>query len=402
MPGIRRTHGPVPLSDLFSEAFQYIDKAPSLSRLPEPKTTLTDGLIFSGNLHDNIPRALLLDKRLTPLERNAWQALRLLDAGGITAFPTYDQLAPWLASMPCTDKASHETVARALTVLRLTRWISLVCHRRDPKTGRIQGNLYVLHDEPLTLFEAIQLDRDYLGLVSNAMAHASKSVQRVGVYTLKELSEDPQLIGKTLPNNILTLSQHLSAQGWILQKSYTQDMHMHESEEGQNIRLRNCLSPTSESEAGEKASKTDTLRNPKSDSTVHKKNKKEVRTVLRACVNLRLPERFMSLKAEQQKGAITALQTVEPEELHQAILDEWDIRCHENKINNPAGYLFGIIQKAQRGEFQPWAGEKPANGLSAKTSEGQPAQPSEQQSYIPVPREVAQEHVNRLRSILKS
>jgi hypothetical protein len=60
-------------------------------------------------------------------------------------------------------------VARALTLLRLTRWLSLVRRRRDPKTGRIQGNLYVLHDEPLTPFEAMQLDPDYLGLVSQAL-----------------------------------------------------------------------------------------------------------------------------------------------------------------------------------------------------------------------------------------
>src|SRR3546814_6124868 len=78
---------------------------------------------------------------------------------GVTAFPTYEQLRPWLASTPCAGQASHETVARALTLLRLTRWLSLVRRRRDPKTGRILGNLYVLHDEPLTPFEAMQLDR---------------------------------------------------------------------------------------------------------------------------------------------------------------------------------------------------------------------------------------------------
>ena len=82
----------------------------------------------------------------------------MLNEDGVTAFPTYEQLRPWLASMPCAGQASHETVARALTLLRLTRWLSLVRRRRDPKTGRILGNLYVLHDEPLTPFEAMQLD----------------------------------------------------------------------------------------------------------------------------------------------------------------------------------------------------------------------------------------------------
>ena len=85
--------------------------------------------------------------------------------------------------MPCAAQASHETVARALTLLRLTRWLRR--RRRDPRTGRIQGNLYVLHDEPLSPFEAMQLDPDYLGLVSQALTHAAKAVQVVGMNTLR-------------------------------------------------------------------------------------------------------------------------------------------------------------------------------------------------------------------------
>ena len=126
-----------------------------------------DGYLYSGNRHETVPRALLLDRRLTPLERNAWQVFRLqLNEDGLTAFPTYEQLRPFLASMPCVGKASFETVARALIILRLTRWLSLVRRRHDPLTGRLIGNVYVLHDSPLTPFEALQLDPEYLGLVA--------------------------------------------------------------------------------------------------------------------------------------------------------------------------------------------------------------------------------------------
>src|SRR3546814_15899314 len=94
---------------------------------------------------------------------------------GVTAFPTYEQLRPWLASTPCAGQASHETVARALTLLRLTRWLSLVRRRRDPKTGRILGNLYVLTDEPLPPFEAMTLDADYLQPVRQALGHPAQA-----------------------------------------------------------------------------------------------------------------------------------------------------------------------------------------------------------------------------------
>ncbi len=158
-----------------------------------------------------MPRALFLDRRLTPLERNAWQVIRMqLNVDGLTALPTYDQLRPMLAVMPCGPVASTETVARALTLLRLTRWLSLVRRRRDQRSGRIMGNLYVLHDAPLTPFEAMQLDADYLGLVSQALTHASKAVQSVGHHVLQEVADDPMLRGGVLPTRLQVLTAQLA------------------------------------------------------------------------------------------------------------------------------------------------------------------------------------------------
>lgn len=324
-----------------------------------------DGFLYSGNPHESFPRALLCDKRLTPLERNAWLMLRsALNADGLTAFPTYEQMAVYLASMPCA-RASHETVARALTMLRLTRWISLVRRRRNTRNGRIQGNVYVLHDSPLTPFEAMQLDAEYLGLVGKALNHASKSIQRVGAHILKEISEDPMLRGKLLPSHLQNLITRLAVQGW---ESYPQEERREDSEEGrndsedgQNALLRNREAPVSESEPGENPRQM-AARNPKSDSTVRStvrinKYIKEVHTVLRARKALRIPERFEKLRPEQQAGAWMALEAVDAR-LHQAIFDEWEARCRDSAVRNPAGYLFGIIQKALRGTFHAWAGGK--------------------------------------------
>ena len=70
----------------------------------------------------------------------------------------------------------------------------------------------------------------------------------------------------------------------------------------------------------------------------------------RALGDLQWPKRFAELKAEQQAGARMALQQVDAA-LRQAVLDEWAARCGKHGIRNPAGYLFGIIQRAMRGEF---------------------------------------------------
>ena len=377
--GAPRRDGPVALSALFDDALrELVPRAPPTPPAPRgaaaasPAAPVSDGFLYSGNRHESVPRALFLDRRLTPLERNAWQVLRLqLQSDGVTAFPTYDQLRPYLASMPCAAQASHETVARALTLLRLTRWLSLVRRRRDPKTGRILSNLYMLHDEPLTPFEAMQLDPDYLGLVGQALTHAAKAVQIVGMNTLREIAEDPMLNGRTLPTRLQVLAQRMARNEWA-DASYPQAPVDHESEEGQDGLLRNLEGPSSESEAGLKSAPDGSLRNPKEDRTVRMDRINQVRTVPRAksLQHLRLPERLLRLKDEQQSGAMVALQQVD-ESLRQAVLDEWDARCRNSAVRNPAGYLFGIIQKAMRGEFKAWAGE----GGSPSTPPAPPPRP---------------------------
>ena len=407
--GAPRRDGPVALSALFDDALrELVPRAPPTPPAPRgaaaalPAAPVSDGFLYSGNRHESVPRALFLDRRLTPLERNAWQVLRLqLQSDGVTAFPTYDQLRPYLASMPCAAQASHETVARALTLLRLTRWLSLVRRRRDPKTGRILSNLYVLHDEPLTPFEAMQLDPDYLGLVSQALTHAAKAVQIVGMNTLREIAEDPMLNGRTLPTRLQVLAQRMARNEWA-DASYPQAPVDHESEEGQDGLLRNLEGPSSESEAGLKSAPDGSLRNPKEDRTVRMDRINQVRTVPRAksLQHLRLPERLLRLKDEQQSGAMVALQQVD-ESLRQAVLDEWDARCRKSAVRNPAGYLFGIIQKAMRGEFKAWAGE----GGSPSTPPAPPPRPAAPAPSAPPPpapngpgREAARAYLAKLRS----
>ena len=409
--GAPRRDGPVALSALFDDALrELVPRAPPTPPAPRgaaaasPAAPVSDGFLYSGNRHESVPRALFLDRRLTPLERNAWQVLRLqLQSDGVTAFPTYDQLRPYLASMPCAAQASHETVARALTLLRLTRWLSLVRRRRDPKTGRILSNLYVLHDEPLTPFEAMQLDPDYLGLVSQALTHAAKAVQIVGMNTLREIAEDPMLNGRTLPTRLQVLAQRMARNEWA-DASYPQAPVDHESEEGQDGLLRNLEGPSSESEAGLKSAPDGSLRNPKEDRTVRMDRINQVRTVPRAksLQHLRLPERLLRLKDEQQSGAMVALQQVD-ESLRQAVLDEWDARCRNSAVRNPTGYLFGIIQKAIRGEFKAWAGE----GGSPSTPPAPPPRPAAPAPSAPPPpapngpgREAARAYLAKLRSTL--
>ena len=131
----------------------------------------------------------------------------------------------------------------------------------------------------------------------------------------------------------------------------------------------------------------------------------EVRAVprARAIQNLRLPERFLRLKDEQQAGALVALQQVD-ETQRQAVLDEWAARCVGSTVRNPAGYLFGIIQKAIRGEFKAWAGEGSASTPPATPPPPQSAASAPSAPSSPAPngpgREAARAYLAKLRSTL--
>lgn len=386
-----RRESPAPLTAVFNNVLRTLKPSPKADGTPQ------DGFLYSGNRHDSLPRALLLDRRLTPLERNAWQVLHvLLDRSGLTTFPTYERLRPYLAVMPCAAQASNETVARALALLRLTRWLSLVRRQRDPHTGRIQGNLYVLHDEPLTPFEAIQLDPDYLKLVSQALSHAAKAVQVVARQVLKEVTEDPQVNQRSLPTRLQIIAQRLAQQGWTGKGVLAvTDPEIPKSEDS-------TPAPSSDSEAGAIPDSDDALRNPKADRTVRKVDKELVRTNMTVSDDLVLPPRFLALDREQQSGALAALKPVEPAQ-RQAILDEWAARCERSAVRNPAGYLFGIIQKALRGEFNRAAASTPT--LPPLPPEPTPIIPAEspparacQTSRNP---EVGRAHLDKLRSALR-
>lgn len=391
-----------------------------------------DGIVFAGNPHESLPRALFLDARLTPLERNAWAVIRLmLNEDGVTAFPCYAQLRPFLASGAGSENASDETVARALTVLRLTRWLTLARRHRDLTTGRLLGNLYVLHDEPLSPCEALTLDPDYLELVSRALTHASKTIRYLSCHVLNELTEDPRLSGalprtrlEGLLERIESLeSTGISTSGDPAESTVGQDdnspapPHLaapsRDSASGKtgHAAPRIPVGPSSESEAGaipssdsevgDNSLKAGLLRNPKKDSTVrtvlYEDLYKEIRTVPRAGAGARvsLPERFARLPAEQQAGALAALQPLETT-LQQAVLDEWEARCRESTVRKPAGYLFALIQRALRGEFRAWAGQGVGRAQSGATPEARDPAPAEATRC----RAQAQQHIAMLKALL--
>jgi hypothetical protein len=144
------------------------------------------GLLFMGNVHDAFPRRLFLDTRLSPLDKTAWVMIRLYaqqNEGAI--FPTYDELQVQLASAH-SEKASRDTVSRVLLMLRLTGWLSLCKRVRDDR-GRVRGNIYAQHDEPLGYRDAETFDPGWLKLVEESCLSRNKAVRMTALAVVNDI-----------------------------------------------------------------------------------------------------------------------------------------------------------------------------------------------------------------------
>jgi hypothetical protein len=367
----------LPLSQLIASASEQIKrdsverKASSARKLADEQKTACqpgEGLLFTGNPHEAVPRFLLLDPRLSPLERNAWQVFRMLIRDdGLTAFPNYDQLQQFLSAQPF-KRASRESIAKCLTVLRLTRWLTLCSRLRDEATGQNQGNVYMLHDEPISCAEAAELDPAYLELVSNSFGHANKTVQVLAEHEMAEVLRDQLLDHSLLPSRLRVFAERLSRQDWASEQASSASAFGNRT--GQDSV---GLSPGSESELSRteqsslerkslKCSEINRVRMPNSYSTVITNTPVFKNT-------------FAKLPADQRLKAETALKALEPA-IRKAVLDEWEARCATDAIRKPLGYLLGLVQRATRGEFVLWAAQH--HGQSSRSVENIPQQPKHQ------------------------
>ncbi len=334
---------------------------------PPSNQALQAGFLFSGQSHEVVPRRLLLDNRLTPLERNAWQVFRLMLQGQGVVTPRYEDLQPYLSSVPYGASASRETIARVLTMLRLTRWLSLVSRGRDHLSGRLQGSLYVLHDEPLTPAEAMELDQDYLELVGHALSHATKAVRIVARHVLEEIRKDTDIDLGRLPTRLDSWGDHWTQQG--LDK--VPDEALHDSELGGDHLVRNRAGHGSDSEPGLNAHVSGTVRNPNAACTVLKESICTVPRATPAVDNLHWPDPLHLSPSERQAVTVT-LNKLKPAD-RQAVLNEAGARCAAGSVRKPAAYLMSLIQRALKGDFHPWAGQ--AESLPMAESLPTPSRP---------------------------
>ena len=142
-----------------------------------------DKLLVIGDGEGSIPWPLFCDDLLKPVDKVVWAVIRhQVVAGYAAAFPRYEIIGRH------ANIGSKATIARAIIILRLTRWLSLCARVRDAK-GRFCGNVYVLHDEPISMADAIYLDPAYLSLLQAMATHHHARVRQVAKSIITTLED---------------------------------------------------------------------------------------------------------------------------------------------------------------------------------------------------------------------
>lgn len=364
---------------------------------PEPEGK--SAVQFAGVQHNTFPIKLMTDNRLTPLDRNAWLVFRLMmDQSGF-AGPNYHELRQYLPTIAYGKLASKETVARVITILRLSRWVTLVSRKRDEITGQMEGCLYIVYDEPVTVAETSELDAEYAKFVAACLSHPNKSVRLVAAGAM----DDIETSDGRLPTRLEVIASRVAERSRRNQNQV--DRHRIpvsseseprqkplglESEPGQKslssesvLGVRN---PSSESEPGDKPTKTDRVRNPNQAqySTVLSTNTSTKRTVLYDGQDFDLYwPNAVRLTETENREILKALSGLSPD-VQQMVLDEAGSRIAAGGIRNHNGYLFSLVSKAKAGTFKLWAASQrlesvPTGDSHVSTGDGYCASGTQQQ-----------------------
>ena len=333
------------------------------------------GLLFMGNVHDAYPRALLLDMRLSPLDKVAWMMIRqyaLQNDGAI--FPSYDELQQLLAS-PGSGQASRGTVSRALTMLRLTGWLSLCKKVRDTQ-GRVRGNIYAQHDEPLSARDAETFDPGWLDMVGDACRHKSRAVNETAWQVLTSIQDDPMM--RHRHSRVTMIAERLTRLSDAEQLARIQSGAKIElSEKGAENQPEILSSNIALSHYGDEktlSSKRELIGESRDCDRVRKSHHNNVRSFTQSVIKKTyvfpqanktgltgipegfvwpdglqdiLPENEQSMLA-QQLSQLAQQSPSLAEQVASSVVNGW----RQKRISNPVGYLLTTLKQARSGQYR--------------------------------------------------
>ena len=326
------------------------------SRTPENDVTSErSGLLFLGNVHDAFPRQLFMDTRLSLLDKTAWVMIRLYaqqNEGAV--FPTYDELQLQLAS-PHAEKASRETISRVLLMLRITGWLSLCKRVRDAR-GRVRGNIYAQHDEPLSCRDAETFDPGWLDLVASSCQHRNKAVRLTAMAVLADIKNDPtmrhrhsrlamiesRLVSPSAPREMASLRR-------AYQPGSVPELSIKNAEKHYEI-------PGSDTELSLKSASYAGVRKSNCNvriftQGVNKKTYVPDENGGKGLSVQELPKSLTSKISTEDAAALSAQLAALPEPESSALMGMLKKQLRKGQLTNPMGWMLAMLKRARDGQL---------------------------------------------------
>ncbi|MDJ6851787.1 STY4528 family pathogenicity island replication protein [Salmonella enterica] len=409
-----------------------------------------NGLLFTGNLHDAYPRALILDMRLSPLDKMCWIMIRqyaLQNDGAI--FPSYDELQKLLSS-PGSGQASRDTVSRALTMLRLTGWLSL-CKRVRDAGGRVRGNIYAQHDEPLSAKDAETFDPGWLEMVGKACGHKYREVSETAWRVLEGILDDPMM--RHRHSRLTEIAERFTRPSTVRDVARIQQQKQQSPESGLSAESteneQKSLSPDS------RLSAVDGVKTPGPVNRLSLKSDTYDRVRRPDCNNVRsftqeqikktyvcggdengspdgsvpvpagnIPPGFVwpeglqqLLPAGEQAMLATQLQHLRQRspELADGVVATVITGVREGRVNNPVGYLLILLRQAREGKFRLPEGTVKSGAVMSPPPSSPVAAPrpghtggqhgrdehAAEEEFVPAPKELVAAKLAEARALLQ-
>lgn len=382
------------------------------------------GLLFFGNQHETVPTRLLQNPCLTPRAKFAWQLIKCnvqAFQGGL--FPSYETLSKMLSDRPYAEaKLSEKVVTQTLYLLRLTRWLTLCETVRDER-GYVQGNVYILHDEPVPILDAIQLNSDYLSFLDKCTKHKDSLINGVANHIVESLITD-----KTKWHYVSHLDCLQSRYQIYQQQQLVKDKQPSQTEQELSKIQQNILTSTMEVRDFDEEVRKKSSKNQTSNKGVRAKNEDkslildllplgksdvQYRTLYinKYCTGepseITWPQEI-PLTSLEQKLTAQAMKGLDLG-LCQAILLEAQQRIIQKQdVKKPKGYLYTLIQRAKQGEFKPYyfelgknlPSQNQANNNSAHSIQKLTEQPTEKPVLTSADREQMASRMQKFRAEL--
>ncbi|WP_207942841.1 STY4528 family pathogenicity island replication protein [Aggregatibacter segnis] len=376
---------------------------------PKPELSMqSEGLLYFGNPHESIPIRLLQDNYLTPKAKFAWQVIKLnAKAYQGTAFPSYEELQKLLSDKPYShERASTKIVSQTIMLLRLCRWLTFCSTARD-NHGRVLGNIYIIHDEPISVVDAIHFNDDYLSFLEGACHHKDNIVNQVANQIMQALLNDDTLVHYGSHINLMRQrysSRHSHLELQTQQKLTTpttkllekaQDKLLTSHTEGGEINTegsRNLTKlQTSITEISDKSLISDSLPYGKSVnqySTSTYINNNLYSTVLEQLA-IQFPKVYALTALEKNTLLKITAELNLSEELFKSVLLETALRIRQSEntvkaIKNTMSYLCKMLRNAASGQFNPYLVNQPTESSATRKKQpiSQPASHNEKKPEV--------------------